>query len=204
MSLTADEEITLQTYNKLAKSWASGHLNPDYWREELTELSKQLPKGKILEVGCGGGRDAKELLKLGYEYTGTDLSVALLKEARAANPSATFIQASLYDLDFPEQFDGFWCAAVLLHIPKHRIHEALQAIKRNVKKDGVGFIAIKEGTFEGVETGHEYDGDGRFFAYWQNDEFKAALAANGFKVVKEARKPLSKLTTWLVYFVRIQ
>jgi len=204
VSLTVDEETTIRTYNKLASEWASGHLDPDYWREEFTKFKELLPAGNLLEVGCGGGRDAKELIKLGYNYVGTDISEELLKEARIANPGAVFQQISLYDLDFPEPFDGFWCAAVLLHIPKRRIHEALQAIKRNINRGGTGFIAMKEGTFEGIETGHDYDGDGRFFAYWRNDEFKAVLAANGFEVIQEVRKPMSKLTTWLVYFVRIQ
>lgn len=202
MSLTADEETTLRTYNKLAKDWALGHLAPDYWKAELAEFKKLLPEGKILEVGCGGGRDAKELIKLGYDYLGTDISEGLLKEARKLNPGAVFLRTSLYDLDFSEPFDGFWCAAVLLHIPKQRIAEALKRIRHSIKPGGTGFIAIKEGDYEGMETGNDYDGEGRLFVYWQNNEFKAALAANGFETVKDERRYMSERTTWLLYYVK--
>lgn len=199
MSLTPDEEVTLRTYNKLAKEWANGHIAPDYWRNELDKFHALLPKGRVLEVGCGSGRDAKELLKLGYDYVGTDISDGLITEARLANPGATFQQVSLYDLNFDEPFDGFWCAAVLLHIPKKRIHEALKSIRKNIRPGGIGFIAIKEGTDERVETRKPYDGDGRFFAYWKDDEFKKVLIKNRFKVIAEEYLPMSEHTTWLTY-----
>ena len=202
-ALTPDEETTLKTYNKLAKQWSSAHLEPEYWKEEFAKFHELLPGGRLLEVGCGGGRDARQLIKMDYDYTGTDISAGLLSEAKQNNPGATFIQMSLYDLDFDEPFDGFWCMAVLLHIPKKRIAEALQAIRRNIKHDGVGCVVIKEGDSERIESDEEYDGDGRFFAYWRNDEFKQVLKANGFEVVAENYRPMSERTKWLVYYVRV-
>jgi SAM-dependent methyltransferase len=156
-----------------------------------------------LEIGCGGGRDAKELIALGYGYVGTDISAGLLEEAKKNNPGATFQQVSLYDLNFTEPFDGFWCAAVLLHIPKRRIDEALQAIKKNIKKGGIGFIAIKEGDGEKMETEGGLDGDGRLFVYWQNDEFKQALTSNGLEVLQEGYYPKSERTKWLTYHIKV-
>lgn len=41
-----------------------------------------MPAGKILEVGSGGGRDAKDLIEMGYEYIGIDISKGLLEEAK--------------------------------------------------------------------------------------------------------------------------
>jgi len=194
--LTKDEEATKRVYDRTAKQWADAHTSADFWKEELTMFQKLMPSGKVLEIGAGGGRDAKELIKLGYEYVGTDISAGLIAVAQQANPGAAFQQISIYDLDFAEPFDGFWCSAVLLHIPKRRINEALRAIKKNIKPGGIGFIATKEGEGEQVEA------DGRLFVFWSNGEFKKLLTSNGFEVVHEGYRPMSKRTKWLMYHVR--
>lgn len=202
--LTDDEQVTLNSYNKNATKWSAAHITPRYWGDDMEMFHKLLPKGRILEIGAGGGRDAKELIALGYDYVGTDVSPNLLEEARKNNPGAEFKQFSLYKLNFDEPFDGFWCAAVLLHIPKKRINEALQAIKRNVKADGIGFISIKEGEGERMNVGSDEEGGERFFALWQNNEFKKVLLENGFKIIREGHFPKSETTKWLTYHVRTE
>jgi len=196
--LTPEEAQTIQYYNKEASEWVSSHSSGRFWGEEIDRFHELLPSGKLLEIGSGGGRDARELISLGYEYTGTDISEGLLKEARKYNPEATFLEQSVYDLDFPESsFDGFWASAVLLHIPKVRIAEALESIHRIVKSNGLGFIAVKQGEGEKVED------EGRFFAYYSDDEFKKKLREN-FEVVERKIRPMSEKTIWLVYIVRVK
>lgn len=200
--LTKEEKITLKSYEKNAKAWSDAHLSRGYWGEEIQTFHKFLPKGKLLEIGCGGGRDARELIELGYDYLGTDISTGLLDEARKNNTKAQFIQSSVYDLNFDEPFDGFWCAAVLLHIPRARIDEALQAIKKNLKPGGVGFIAVKEGDGAKIEESGDAEGGARYFVLYKNDEFKKVLARNNFIILHEAYRPMSERTKWLTYIVR--
>ncbi|MBA3757961.1 class I SAM-dependent methyltransferase [Candidatus Saccharibacteria bacterium] len=202
-NLTNEEKITINTYNKLAKQWSCGHMTKGFWSQELELFKNLLPNGRILEVGAGGGRDAKSLIKLGYDYLGTDISDKLIAHARKKNPDGKFKQVSLYDLNFSELFDGFWCSAVLLHVPKKRIDEALQAITRNMKLGAIGFITIKQGNGEGIEQKIELDGDGRFFAYWQNEEFKKILSKNKYEILKEGYRPMSERSKWLTYHVRV-
>jgi SAM-dependent methyltransferase len=201
--LTDVEDLTRRTYDAQAAQWVNGHDEPEFWGEDLAKFHKLLPSGKILEIGSGGGRDAADLLKLGYEYTGTDISSGLLELARQRNPGAEFKEVSLYDLDFPEPFDGFWCAAVLLHIPRERIDEALSAITKNVRTDGIGFIAIKQGEGEGVEEQDIHRNSGRFFTYWQDEDFQSALTRNGLSVIEHGYRPMNERTKWLTYHVRL-
>lgn len=203
--LSPEERTTMQTYDRQAGSWSSQHMTGGFWAEEMNDFAEALPGGRILEIGSGGGRDAQELIAAGYEYTGSDISQGLLEQARKNNPGVRFDDVSVYDLDYEELFDGFWCSAVLLHIPRDQISEALNAINRNMKRGAIGFISVKEGDGERMETDDKStQGDERYFIYWSDDEFTERLNGNGFKVLKRGYKPMSEKTRWLTYIVEIE
>lgn len=202
--LSAEEKLTIATYDRQAENWSSSHATASFWGEEMAQFKKLLPGGRILEIGAGGGRDAKELIEAGYDYTGTDISVGLLEQARKNNPGVNFEEVSVYDLDYEELFDGFWCSAVLLHIPRARIDDALQVINKNMKRGALGFIAIKEGEGEKLEADdNSTQGDERFFVYWTDKDFSKRLEANGFNIVERGYRPMSERTKWLTYIVKI-
>ncbi|HVX58404.1 MAG TPA: class I SAM-dependent methyltransferase [Candidatus Saccharimonadales bacterium] len=202
-SLTEEEEITKQAYEKAADAWADYFESGGGWALELKKFHKLLPKGKILEIGAGTGRDARDLTNLGYDYLGTDVSDGLLDIARKNCPGQKFMQMSLYDLEFPEKFDGFWCSAVLLHVPKSRIDGALQKIRNTQKRGAIGFISIKDGDAEEMQ---ERDMNGvstkRFFALWRKDDFEKVLEKNGFKILDYGYREVTKKTNWHMFIVK--
>lgn len=76
---------------------------------ELIEFLANYPKkGKLLDLGCGQGRDAIALAQLGYNVTGIDNSkvgIAQMNEiGKAKNLDLVGIVADIYDF---EQFDKF-------------------------------------------------------------------------------------------------
>ena len=163
----------------------------------LSKFRQLLPAGRILEIGCGGGRTARWFVDNGYDYLGIDFSSGMLEQARRNNPGVRFEQTNVYDLDFDQPFDGFWCAAVLLHIPKNRLGRALGAIHGNMNPDAYGLISIKEGAGEAVES------DGRFQAYWSDKEFSERLGNSGYRVV-ERGATLTNGIKWLEYIVQTE
>jgi ubiquinone/menaquinone biosynthesis C-methylase UbiE len=170
--------ITLNTYNHAAKDWMVEHNDPWYWVEESRIFKKLLPSGNILDIGCGYGRDCHLFFpSKDYTYLGLDFSSELLREARWLFPSAQFIMADMRYMPFAENsFDGFWASASLLHIEKNAIREVLNDIKRIMRDNAMGFIALKKGEGEGIEVNnsHKYGWaieDKRFFAYYDQDEF---------------------------------
>jgi len=200
--LTKDEKQTLNSYNKYGRAWARAHMDYDSWKKELRRFKDYLPKGKVLEVGSGGGRDTKKLIELGYEYLGTDVSEGLLKAAQENNSGAKFMLKSVYDLDFPNNtFDGFWACAVLLHIPKSRIDEALKELHKVTKPKGVGFISVKKGRGERFIIEPPPDGK-RLFSFYSLKGFEKRLLNNGFEILHSEERKKTAKTTWLVYFVR--
>lgn len=197
---TDREQATVDYYDREAENWATahdGHEESSYWAREMDMFHRLLPKGKVLEIGSGTGKDASALIALGYDYTGTDASEGLLKIARKRNPTASFKRVGVHELDFPGgTFDGFWTAATLLHIPKDKIDQALTKIGQVVKPGGIGFVSMKAGA--GERTDPE---TGRWFSYYSQEDFRGVLKRNGFEVVEEQTRKGEK-DWWLVYFVR--
>ena len=174
----------------------------DFYEKEYDTLQKLLPKGRILEIGCGAGRDAEHLIKLGYDYVGTDIADKLLEAAKKRVPQGQFLVSDIYSMNFKDKYDGFWCAAVLLHIPRQRLHEALAAIASQIKQGGIGFISTKEGVSDELEP-LAYDTDSeRLQVHYSKEVFEAALKTAGFKLVEYIYRPLSERSKWLCYFVK--
>jgi SAM-dependent methyltransferase len=199
--LTAVEQQTVEYYNQQGKEWSNQHQTTNFFEQEIKNFSQFLPNGKILEIGAGAGNEAQILCQMGYDYVGTDISTGLLDLAKKANPGTPFFEASVYDLAFaPNTFDGFWAAAVLLHVPKARIDEAFDSLKTVLKSGAYGFISLKAGESEGVDNVTN-----RFFSYYTSDEFTEILKKHNFSVEKCYEKIAAKRIksqTWLNFFVR--
>ena len=206
-----EAEHNRQIYSKIAKQWADKNHAPDYWRPEFEKFQTFLPKGKVIDIGCGTGKDAGFFVDHGYGYLGIDYSEAMLDEARKRAPGVDFRHMDMFHLAFPSSsFDGFWAAASLLHISKEKLPEVLVGIKKIIKPGGIGFVSVKEGSGEKVVEG-EMEGDSRFFSFWQLPEMEQILADNGFKVLDSARVTKTGkdkrekvwLTIWLTNIIKV-
>jgi ubiquinone/menaquinone biosynthesis C-methylase UbiE len=168
-----------------------------------------LSAGKILDIGCGTGKDAALFLSAGYEYAGIDASDGMLAIARQALPQADFRKLDMREIgkEFASKsFDGFWAAASLFHVPKKDIADVLRQIALVVKSGGMGLIVLKEGDGEEVKRGNIIKGE-RFFALYRQGEFAKILENNGFKIVAwEAdlhKCHAPDYTIWNMYFVEV-
>ena len=200
------EAKTIETYNVIARQWTKSHGVANDWKWAADRFRELLPSGRVLEIGCGGGRDAAELIDQGYEYFGTDASRGMIGVARMNVPSAAFECRNIYNLaSLHTQFDGFWACAILLHIPKERINEAFRAISAVLKLGAKGMISIKDGDEEEFEV---RDSEGmheeRLFVYWRKEDFTRVLSQNGFSVLEYTYRPVNQRTNWHTFFVEKQ
>jgi len=85
--------IQAAAYGRLARGAA-----PDIVRRLR---SATIPVRRVVDVGCGAGPLTEALLQAGFEVTGIDSSAELLTIARAAAPTARFVNASIYDAELP-------------------------------------------------------------------------------------------------------
>lgn len=106
-------------------------------RLELDVISSAVRRGgRILDIGCGAGREALGLARAGYQVVGVDLSPAMVDAARDAAMRAglaiDFRVQSLTELDEPPgTYDGAYIAAALHHVPgRTRRVGALRRVRR--------------------------------------------------------------------------
>lgn len=201
------KQQTKETYDKIASGFSASHFD-HFWVDEFDFFKKIVNGHKVIDIGCGAGRDAAIFVDSGFDYTGIDISEGMLKVARERVPHGKFLQTDFDNIDFPDNtFDCFWAAAAFLHTPKKEVSNNLQEAKRITKNSGIGFISLKEKTEmdEGIIHEDKYGGISRYFAFYEKDEFKQILEQNGFSIIKttihtedDARK-----TMWLCYFVKI-
>ncbi len=90
------------------------HLEPT-----LTALKKRVPKGRVLDAGCGNGAFCGALVKQGcYEVVGTDLAESGVAIARRHYPGAEFHVLSVQD-DLVSFFGSPFDAVVSLEVIEH-------------------------------------------------------------------------------------
>lgn len=73
--------------------------------------------GLVVDLGCGSGLWARELLRAGYEVLGVDSSPAMVELAQRTAPEARFVAASLYDFALPRCDAVTALGEVLNYIP---------------------------------------------------------------------------------------
>ncbi|MFF5109294.1 class I SAM-dependent methyltransferase [Streptosporangium sp. NPDC000509] len=79
-----------------------------------------LKEKTVLECGSGAGRFTEVLCETGAKVTSVDISSAVHANAASNGrfPNLRIVQASIYELPFPEEsFDFLFCCGVIQHTP---------------------------------------------------------------------------------------
>ena len=161
---------TLEFYRRNAESYAAWAKAPS--TRLIGFLGLLSPGGSILELGCGAGNHAAEILARGFDLRATDGSPEMAEVAsrRLNHP----VEVMRFDeLEEREVFDGVWASACLLHVPKSELAGILTRIHCALKADGVFYASFKTGEDDGR------DSLGRYYNYVSADWLQATYAAAG-------------------------
>jgi SAM-dependent methyltransferase len=175
---------TMETYDRsaaaLAEKFNAVGVRGDDVTRAFSYLSVKNPK--VLEIGCGNGRDAVEILKHTSDYLGVDYSQGLLDIARQYVPNARFERADVEEYNFPSGLDAIFAFASLLHSNKETLGEVLNRAYQTLNEDGIFFISLKKGTYTEETKNEEYGT--RTFYYYEPKDIRE-LVAGRYKVVHE-------------------
>ncbi|MGP1281911.1 MAG: class I SAM-dependent methyltransferase [Parasphingopyxis sp.] len=126
---------------------------------KLGDFLARLPRGaRILELGCGGGRDTKEVIAAGFDVDATDGC------AEIAADTAAYLGHPVRAMRFEElsamaAYDGIWAEACLLHVRRSHLPNVLGNVHRALRPGGLFQASYKAGEAEG------YDELGRYFNF---------------------------------------
>ena len=136
---------TVETYNKNASALAKKFANLGPRIEDIhrgfSYISKDNPN--VLEIGCGYGREAKEILKLTNRYLGIDISDEMIKMAKREVPNGNFVVADIENYIFPSNLDIIFSFASLLHPDKETLKLILEQAYEALSEGGIFYISLK-------------------------------------------------------------
>ena len=141
----------VEYYNKNADSFFAGSLMADMSVVQNRFLSYIPAGGRILDAGCGSGRDSKAFLDAGYDVVSFDASEEMCKRA-SEYIGKDVLNMRFEDISFDHEFDGIWACASLLHVPENELPGILEKMKNALKPNGVIYASFKYGkgtTFRG-------------------------------------------------------
>jgi SAM-dependent methyltransferase len=189
----------INSNDRLAESIASYDASPEAYVERFSrldmspyldrfcELLANRPGAtvpRVLDLGCGTGRDMAGFALRGCSVVGVDLSSNLLSRVESASAGGR-VQGDLRLLPFSaDSFDGAWAMASLVHLPRDGVIQALREAYRVVRPRGFLFLSVPTGT--GPEWRDDGHGGRRWFNYFRS-------TAEVHDVVTEAGLELTEL-----------
>ena len=148
-------EHTLAYYDENATAFASSTANVEFSETQRRFEELLSPGARILDFGCGSGRDAKHFLDAGFDVTATDGSAELcrLADQRIGRP----VRHELFqDLAETDAYDGIWACSSILHLPKAELANVFGKMLAALKPGGIIYTSFKLGTFEGMRNGRHF------------------------------------------------
>ena len=143
----------IDSYKKLWLDDFSSNYNfeiPDIFLSYLNKNSK------ILDMGCGTGRDSKYFKELGHIVKSIDGSLEMCKIAsNLLNEEVE--QLNFLDINYNNEFDGIFACASLLHLSSEDLLIVLNKISNALKENGILYTCFKYGNSTRVDKGRFYN-----------------------------------------------
>jgi SAM-dependent methyltransferase len=187
VSMEQHEEITIAEYQLTAESFRVGTWEHDVSqnRNALIAAMPRMP-GKILDLGCGPGRDLVAFQALGHEVVGLDGTPAFVAMAQAVANCPVWEQNFL-SLDLPaDDFDGIFANASLIHVPTAEMFGVLKKLHGALTDRGALVMSMMRGDFEGLS---ERPDGARYVAGWEYETLAPQVEAAGFEIVDRYYRP---------------
>ena len=165
---------TIQYYDEHAEEFCAGTINADMHECRSRFLKYLNPGQKILDAGCGSGRDTLAFLKEGYEVEAFDASSEICRIA--SERTGIDVKCGRFEeLSGIDKYNGIWACASLLHVNRNYLPDVFNSLYRLLKRKGILYASFKFG------SGERYKGD-RYFCDFTEDECRKLMGDIGFDV----------------------
>lgn len=162
-----DTSDTTGYYNQNAEKYVQETLGLDLTALYAPFIEHIPSHGKILDAGCGSGRDTLYFREKGFAVVPFDPSSEMVRIASEVTGN-TVLLMSFQDLVFRDEFDGIWACSSLLHVPKEEMDDVMERISRALKTGGILYSSFKYGDGETISGS-------RLFNNYTEDSFSILI-----------------------------
>lgn len=121
-------------------------VNPNYLCYELMQKKPPIKPLKVLDVGCGEGKDAVFLAKNGYIVTAFDMAESGLEKGRMlAEKNGTYVnfyKADINDFELQDNYDIIFCSGVFHYMKPEKRTEVVEKLKKHTNSGGLHVINV--------------------------------------------------------------
>jgi SAM-dependent methyltransferase len=172
---------TIHYYDQNADAFYNDTINLDMTGFYKPFLELLPANARILDAGCGSGRDSLYFLRHGYDVVAFDASEEMVKRSSALLGKPT-LKLKFEDLAFDNEFNGIWASASLLHVCRSDLLCVLSKLKAALREGGVLYASFKLRNDEWQERG-------RYFNGYDVEALKFLLAAAGLRSSRTWQSP---------------
>ena len=146
---------TIDYYNENAEYFVKSTLNVDMSETQELFLSILPNNSKILDFGCGSGRDTKYFLEKGYNVDAIDGSEEICRIV-SETLNIDVKHMDFFELNKVSEYDGIWACASLLHVNYRKLPEMFDLLYNALKENGVLYASFKYGIYSYTDQGKSY------------------------------------------------
>ena len=188
-------EYTVKSYDASAAEYAAeAAAMPEWVANEIDAFVDALGgTGRILEIGSGGGRDARELERRGLSVRCTDVAQGFVDLLRADGFEADRLDPLTDDLADPQRpdtpYDGVWSCACLFHVAREDLATVLGRLAKATRTGGRIHASFKEGEGEKRSTYGTRDAPRRYTdTLWREPDLRSEFSSAGWVVDEVGRQ----------------
>ena len=187
MKKNKQKELTLKTLNHYSQ-------NPSgFWEgtkdhdvlQNITALLNNIQGDapfKILDFGCGPGRDLKQFTDLGHQAYGLDGCEEFCRMAQEHSGCEVY-QQDFLEVKLADNFyDGIFANASLFHVPKKHLPELICTFHQSLKPNGILFSSNPRGDGEDLRGS-------RYANFMQLEGYQEIVEPEGFKLIDHYYRP---------------
>jgi len=139
--------VSAEYYEENHREFVASTLHVDM-KELYEPFCELLPKGaKILDAGCGSGRDTQFFMNEGYKLVAIDASSKMVSATKELT-GVDCRHMSFENLKLENDFDAIWACASLLHVRRESLTSVLNKFADILLPSGLIYASFKLGTEE--------------------------------------------------------
>ena len=164
----------------------------DRYESVISNLSRHFEaafkfQSRVLDVGCGSGRDLSVLSKFGHDCYGVDATEEFVELAQKFHPElkGRIACKALPNLGLPfgGGFDAVLCSAVLMHVSVEDLDASALSIPQCLTKNGRVLYSVPSKRLDVVAD--DRDAHGRLFIPDQSTRLQSIFTSLGFRLIEK-------------------